>query len=140
MTVSIIYHTRFNNNAMIAEALSDTLETKGYGVSIHPVSEADPAEIPASDLYIIGSPTQIGTLPIKMEQFLNLLKIPERKDFAVFATYAEPGSKTPAKITAAMEALKAVPVTEPLMLNVKDLRGPLEEEWESRVEKWSTAL
>ncbi len=136
MTVSVIYHTRFGNNARVSSRISDELESKGYGVSIHPIEEAQPAEIPAADLYIVGSPTQIGTLPVKMEHFLQLLKIPKGKKFAVFATYAEPNSKTPGKITAVMEALKAVPVTEPLLLNVKDLKGPLEDEWESRVVEW----
>jgi flavorubredoxin len=140
MTVSIIYHTRFNNNARIAQLLSDILEERGAGVSIHPISEADPEEIPASDLYILGSPTQIGTLPVKMEQFLKLLKIPEDRKFAVFATYAEPRSQTSVKITEAMKELKALPVTDPLMLNVKDLRGPLEDDWESRLTEWSKTI
>ncbi|RKX95019.1 MAG: hypothetical protein DRZ90_10940 [Spirochaetes bacterium] len=140
MTVSIIYHTRFGNNAKVSCSISDELENRGYGVSIHPIEEAEPTEIPAADLYIVGSPTQIGTLPVKMSQFLQLLKIPEGKNFAVFTTYAEPNSKTPEKITAAMKALKAVPVIEPLILNVKDLKGPLEDEWESRVVEWCKSL
>ncbi len=140
MTVSIIYHTRFGNNAKISSTISDELESKGYGVSIHPIEEAQPTEIPAADLYIVGSPTQIGTLPVKMDHFLQLFKIPEGKHFAVFATYAEPNSKTPEKITAAMKALNAIPVTEPLMLNVKDLKGPLEDEWEFHVAEWCKSL
>ncbi len=140
MTVSIIYHTRFGNNARVSSRISDELESKGYGVSVHPIEEAQPTEIPAADLYIVGSPTQIGTLPVKMDHFLQLLKIPEGKNFAVFATYAEPNSKTSGKITAFMEALSAVQVTEPLILNVKDLKGPLEDEWESHVAAWCKSL
>ena len=140
MTISIIYHTRFGNNALVADLLSDTLESKGHGVSIHPISEAHPSEIPASDLYIIGSPTQIGTLPIRVNRFLKRLKIPSGSRFAVYATYAEPGSGAPGKITSIMEAHGAESVAKPLMLAVKDLKGPLEDEWESKVTKWIETL
>ncbi len=140
MTISIIYHTRFGNNALIADLLSDTLESKGHGVSIHPISEAHPSEIPASDLYIIGSPTQIGTLPIRVGRFLRRLKIPSGSRFAVYTTHAEPGSGAPGKITSTMEAHGAESVAKPLMLAVKDLKGPLEDEWESKVTKWIETL
>lgn len=140
MTISIIYHTHFGNNALVAGFLSDTLESKGYGVSVHPISEAGPSEIPASDLYIIGSPTQIGTLPMRVGRFLRRLKIPSGSRFAVFVTHAEPGSGAPGKITAAMEAHGAESAAEPLMLTVKDLKGPLEDEWESKVTNWSGNL
>jgi len=140
MTVSIIYHTRFSNNALVADVLSDALESKGYGVSIHPISEAQPTDIPASDLYVIGSPTQIGTLPMKVEDFLKNLKIPEGSHYAVYNTYAEPGSKAPGKIIKAMEVLGAKTVSEPLLLGVKDLKGPLEDDWESKVADWSKGL
>ena len=140
MTVSIIYHTRFSNNLLIANEISDALESKGYGVSIHPMCEAHPSEIPASDLYIIGSPTQIGTLPIKVQRFLDQLHIPEGSKYAVYNTWAEPGSKAPARIIEAMEALGAESIAEPLLLNVKDLKGPLEEGWESKALSWADKL
>jgi len=140
MTVSIIYHTRFSNNALVADVLSDTLENRGYGVSIHPICEADPSEIPASDLYIVGSPTQIGTLPMKVDRFLKDLKIPEGSRYAVYNTYAEPGSRAPGKIVEAMEALGAESAGEPLLIGVKDVKGPLEDNWESKVVVWSDQL
>jgi len=140
MTISIIYHTHFGNNALVAGKLSDILESKGHGVSVHPVSEAKPSEIPASDLYIIGSPTQIGTLPMRVSRFLKRMKISAGSRYAVYTTYAEPGSGASGMIIAAMETHGAESAAEPLMLAVKDMKGPLEDEWESKVTKWSENL
>ncbi len=140
MTVSIIYHTRFGNNARIADLLSDSLESKGYGVSIHPVSEAEPSEIPSSDLYIIGSPTQLGTIPVKMDRFLKHMKISDGSRYAVYSTYAQPGSKTTGEITGIMNNLGAVPAVDPLVLSVKYVKGPLEGEWEVKASRWSETL
>lgn len=140
MTISIIYHTRFGNNAEVAQSLSDTLESAGHGVSIHPITEARPSEIPASDLYIVGGPTQIGTIPLKLDRFLKRLKIPKGSRYAVYSTHAEANSAAPGKISAIMEAHGAQAAAGPLLLSVKGLKGPLEEEWELKVGRWSEDL
>lgn len=140
MTVSIVYDTRFGNNAALARRLSDSLESHGHGVSIHPISEARTSEIPAADLYLVGSPTQLGSLPMKMERFLKNLKIRENAMFAAFSTWAEPGSTTPQKLESAMEANGARKVMEPLVFPVKDLRGPIEDGWERKADAWAEAL
>jgi menaquinone-dependent protoporphyrinogen IX oxidase len=140
VTITIIYYTRFGNNAIIAERLSDTMESRGHGVSIHPINEASPSEIPASDLYIVGSPTQIGSAPIKVSRFLKRLKVKPESQFAIYTTYAESNSEAAAKIATAMESLGAVSTAEPLLIGVKDLRGPLEDEWESKLSQWAENL
>lgn len=140
MTVSIIYHTRFGNNAAVAELLSDELESKGHGVSIHPVNEAGPSEIPASDLYIIGSPTQIGSLPIKVARFLKRLKVPSKSLYSVFCTHAEANSGAAEKIARIMDDHGSVSAAEPLLLAVKDLKGPLEIGWEEKLKLWTEKL
>ena len=140
MTVSIIYHTRFGNNAAVARRLSDSLESLGHGVSVHPISEARPSEIPTADLYLAGSPTQLGSLPMKMEQFLSDMTVRESAMFAVFCTWAEPGSTTAEKLESALEKKGARRVTEALVFPVKDLRGPIEEGWEEEADTWAEAL
>lgn len=137
MTISIIYYTRFGNNAEVAERLSDELEARGHGVSIHPINEARPSEIPSSDLYIIGSPTQIGSMPIKVSRFLKRMKIKSGSRYAVYNTYAEANSGAAAKITGIMNDQDAVQDSEPLLLAVKDLKGPLEDGWEEKLKLWA---
>lgn len=137
MTISIIYYTRFGSNAEIAERLSEELESQGHGVSIHPINEARPSEIPASDLYIIGSPTQIGSMPIKVSKFLKRMKVTPGSHYAVYNTYAQANSRAAANITEIMNSQDAVQVTEPLLLSVKDLKGPLEDGWEEKLKRWA---
>lgn len=137
MTISIIYYTRFGDNAEVAERLSEELENLGHGVSIHPIHEARPSEIPSSDLYIVGSPTQIGTIPIKAGKFLKRMNIKPGSHFAVFSTYAEAKSGAAAKMTGIMSDHKAIQVSEPLQLAVKDLKGPLEDGWEEKLKLWA---
>lgn len=137
MTVSIIYYTRFGDNAEVAERLSEELESLGHGVSIHPIHEARSSEIPASDLYIIGSPTQIGSIPIKVSKFLKRMSIKPGGRFAVYNTYAQANSGAAAKMTGIMSDHGAIEVSEPLLLAVTDLKGPLEDGWEEKLKLWA---
>ena len=140
MTVSTIYYTQFGNNGTVARHLSDCLESHGSGVSVHPIDEARPSEIPKADLYLVGSPTQLGSLPVKMALFLQDLSIRENTVFAAFCTCAEPGSTTPEKLESAMENKGARKVTETLILPVRDVRGPIEDGWEEKADAWVEKL
>jgi hypothetical protein len=39
-----------------------------------------------------------------------------------------------------METLGAESVAEPLLIGVKDVKGPMEDDWESKVLAWSGTL
>lgn len=140
MIVSIVYHTRFGNNASIAQRISDRLESLGHGVSLHPVSEARTSEIPAADLYLTGSPTQIGTLPMRAGRFFRNMKVVDHSLFATFATWAEPDSVTAEKMEEIMKDHGARQLLPSLIFSVKDLRGPIEEGWETKTDAWADQL
>jgi flavodoxin len=140
MTVSIYYHTRFGNNTQVAEMAAKCLTDTGNQVSVRRIAETDPSVIPLSDLYIIGSPTQIGTLPLRVERFIGNLTLSPGSRFAVFATHVGSSSDAAAKITKVLESRGAEPVTGPLRLAVKDVKGPLEDGWQDLVAQWCSAI
>jgi len=140
MNICIIYETRFGNNSKIADRLMQILGNLGHNAARHLVSESEPEVIPEADLYIIGSPTQIGTLPLRIDRFLRNLELPDESRFAVFTTGVGSTSDTAEKIASILINRGGEETAGPLRLGVKDLRGPLEEGWETKLEKWSSAL
>jgi flavodoxin len=140
MNICIIYETRFGNNSKIADRLMRTLGKLGHNAARHLVSESDPEVIPEADLYIIGSPTQIGTLPLRIDHFLRNLELLEGSRFAVFTTGVGSTSDAAEKIASILINRGGQEIAEPLRMGVKDLRGPLEEGWESKLSRWSDSL
>ncbi len=140
MIVSIIYHTRFGNNESIADRLSEILENKGYGVLVQSINDTEPAEVPPSDLYVVCSPTHVGSLPVKLNRFLKKLTLKPDSRYAAIATHAGSDSKTAEKIAFLMESNGAVAAKKPLQLLVEDLKGPLVQSWPEELENWAETL
>ena len=140
MDVSLIYYTKFGNNAALASRLSERLESLGHTVQLFSVSEVQPDDIPDSDLYLVGSPTQVGTLPIKMSRFLGRIKPREGGHFAVFSTRAERESGAVGVIKSVLTEYGLKRLIPDLVISVKDLRGPMEEDWENKAEAWADSL
>ena len=140
MKTCIIYHTRFGNNAMIAKKIKEHLIERGDEVSIYQISESKPSAIPEAQLYIVGAPTQIGTLPLKAIRFFKRLNPPEGSRYAVFFTHAEAESGVPEKLASIMEGNGAVSIADPLAISVKDLKGPLQDDWEKPLKDWIGSL
>ena len=140
MKTCSIYHTRFGNNAALAEKMNELLVERGDVVSMHQISDSKPSAVPEAELYIVGAPTQIGTLPLKASRFLKRLNPPEGNSYAVFFTHAEAESGVPEKIASIMEGNGAVSAAESLSISVKDLKGPLQDDWENRLKDWIGSL
>lgn len=134
MKIALVYFTRFGNNKIISDALAERLKEKGAEVSIAPMADTRPGELPEADLYVFGSPTQIGGPPLKVNRFVKKARLTAGASFAVVATCADETSKTAEKLSEQLEAKGLRRAVDNVTVMVKDLKGPLEENWEAKID------
>lgn len=152
-----IYHaSKFGNGARVAGELQRLLIAKGNQVNVHHIKEARPRELPAADLYVFGAPGRIGKPIGSMRRFLRKLDLPSGTRYALFATH---GSARPDKKTGKMPTveerekwLRSIPIMDELLkvkgmvkvadmkVFVVDLKGPLEDGWQKKVETFADQI
>jgi menaquinone-dependent protoporphyrinogen IX oxidase len=156
MKVEILHASKFGNGATVAEELGKDMAAKGATVNVHHVKEVKAKELPAADLYVFGSPGRIGKPIGKMRRFLKKAALPSGAKVALFAT--EPISKpdkktgkvkTPEEVekwnhilsimTELIQEKGAVKVAE-TKFYVVDMKGPLEDGWQKKVEDFASLL
>ena len=134
MKITVAYFSRFGNNKTLSEALTDRLAAKGASVSIAPMTDTRPADLPEADVYVFGSPTQIGGPPLKVNRFVRKARLRDGASYVVVATCADETSKTAEKLSDQLESKGLRRAAESVTVMVKDLKGPLEEGWESKID------
>lgn len=150
MKVELYHASKYGNGAKVAEEFQRFMTVKGHPVNIHNIDDARPKELPSADLYVFGSPTRIGKPIGGMRHFLKKVDLPSGTKYAVFATHgaAKPDKKT-GKMPSADDLAKwqrSIPIMDELLrakgmvkvaemkVYVVDMRGPLEEGWQKKVE------
>ncbi|MDD1743287.1 MAG: flavodoxin domain-containing protein [Methanomassiliicoccales archaeon] len=150
MKVELFQASKYGNGAKVAEEFQKLMTMKGHSVNIHHIDSAKPKELPPADLYVFGSPTRIGKPIGGMRRFLKKINLPSGTKYAVFATHgaAKPDKKT-GKMPTEEELAKwyrSIPIMDELLrgkgmvkiadmkVYVVDLKGPLEEGWQKKVE------
>ncbi len=123
---------------------------KGHLVNIHHIDSSKPKELPLADLYVFESPARIGKPIGGMRRFLKMVNLPSGTKYALIATHGEakPDKKT-GKIPSPEEQAKwnrSIPIMDELLRGkglikvadmkvfVVNLKGPLEEGWQRKVE------
>ncbi len=129
------------------------MASKGHQIEVHHIKDAKATQLPPADLYIFGSPTRIGKPIGGMRRFLKKVNLPSGTRYALFATH---GSPQPNKKTGQMPTpeeidkyQRSIPIMDELLrakgmvkmadikIFVKELRGPLEDDWQKKVETFS---
>ena len=92
MKVAVIYDSRTGTTQAAAEAIGAELENKGHTCSVQSVDEAEPAEVGAADLILIGSWTQGLFLILQHPTAATMMFIERLGDLSgkravVFCTY-----------------------------------------------------
>ena len=158
MKLEIFHASKFGNGAMIAEELRRVLEGKGHQVSVHHIDEAKPKELPAADLYVLGSPTRFGGPIGSMRRFAKKVSLPAGTRYAVFATH---GDAVPDKKTGKMPTeeefcrmRKTIPIIDEILkekelvkvadkiflVSAEEMKGHLKEGWQGSVDEFATAI
>ena len=152
MKIELYHASKYGNGARVAEEFRRLMMAKGNEVNIHHIKDVSPKDLAMADLYVFGSPTHFGKAIGSAVRFVKKLDLPSGTKYAVFATFsaARPNKKTGKMQTEEEldhwrrtipmldEQLKAKGMNKVAEMRVfvqpENLKGPLEEGWQERVE------
>jgi len=155
MKIEYLHASKYGNGAMVAEEFSKQMAAKGVTVRVHHIREARPNELPPADLYVFSSPARFGK-PIRgMRRFLKKVELPAGTKYAILATEAAPHPGRAGRVPSEQELAKWTRV-RPIMneilqrkglaevaecrIQVTDIKGPLEEGWQDKVQAFVTHI
>jgi menaquinone-dependent protoporphyrinogen IX oxidase len=156
MHLEYFHASKFGNGARVAEAFKRQMEMRGVPVSIHRVSEVEPAALPSADLYVFSSPGRMGRPIGSVRKFLERVNLPTGTRYAILTTEitAKPDKKTGRMPTAeeSCKFQKVRPIMHEMLqdkglievgqdvVHVTDIKGPLEDGWETKVAAFADRL
>lgn len=150
MTIEYVHASQYGNGAMVADEFKKQMAANGVKVNVHHVKRVSPGELPPADLYLFSSPGRLGKPIGGARRFLKNLSLPAGTRYAILTTEAAPRpDKKTGKVPTEKELAKYQRV-RPIMneilegkglvriaegrVYVTGLKGPLEEDWEKKVE------
>jgi len=156
MKIEYFHASHFGNGAMVAEEFKKQMEAKGVTVDIHHVKNAKPKEIPPADLYMFSSPGRMGRPIGDMRNFLKKAELPSGAKYAVLTTEPAPKpDKKTGRIPTEEEQCRwqrVIPIMNKKLqekglvkvaegkIYVIDIKGPLEEGWQKKVEAFISRI
>lgn len=155
MKIEYLHASKYGNGAMVAQEFSTLMAAKGVTVDVHHIREARPGELPAADLYLFSSPARFGK-PIRgMRRFLKKMELPAGTRYAILTTEAaahpdQAGHKPSKQEMAKWQHVR--PVMNEILrgkglvevaegtVHVTEVKGPLEEGWQHKVEAFAASI
>ena len=152
MRIEYLHASKYGNGVMVAEEFCRQMAAKGVTVNVHHIREAKPKQLAPADLYLFSSPARFGKPIGTMRRFLKKLELPAGTKYAILSTEAAPHPDWAGKVPSEQELAKWTRV-RPIMkeilqrkglvevaestVHVADVRGPLEEGWQDKVEAFA---
>ena len=150
MNIEYVHASQYGNGAMVADEFKKQMAASGVTVNVHHIKRMSPTELPPADLYLFSSPGRLGKPIGGARRFLKNLRLPAGTKYAILTTEATP---RPDKKTGKMPTEKDLakyqrvrPIMNEILegkglvriaedkVCVAGLKGPLEEDWEKKVE------
>jgi len=88
MKYVIVYWSRYGNGKKLVDRLAMTLKAKGAETQVLTINEADPAAMPAADVYVFSAATEAFNLQKNMRAFMKRLKRMDGKKYGIINTHA----------------------------------------------------
>lgn len=156
MHIEYVHASKFGNGKRVADRFARQMRAKGVSVATHHVDDVDPTRLPSADLYVFSSPGRMGR-PIRgARTFLKHLRLPAGTRAAILTTEMAP---QPDKKTGRMPTEEEIctfqkvrPIMHQLLQDkglvevaqdavfVTDLKGPLEDGWETKVDAYADRI
>ena len=152
MKIEYLHASKYGNGAMVAEEFSKQMAARGVTVDVHHIRDARPEELPSADLYLFSSPARFGKPIRSMRRFLKKVELPAGTKYAILATEAAPHPDSAGRVPSEQELARWTRV-RPIMnevlqrkglvevaegkVQVTDIKGPLEEGWQHKVEAFA---
>jgi len=152
MKIEYLHASKYGNGAMVAEEFSKQMAARGVIVDVHHIQDAKPKELPPADLYLFSSPARFGKPIRSMRRFLKKVELPAGTKYAILTTEAAPHPDRAGRVPSDKELARWTRV-RPIMneilqrkgldevaddkVRVTDIKGPLEEGWQHKVEAFA---
>jgi menaquinone-dependent protoporphyrinogen IX oxidase len=155
MKIEYLHASKYGNGTMVAQEFSRQMAGKGVTVHVHHIREARPKELPPADPYLFSSPGRFGKPIGGMRRFLKKVTLPAGTKYAILTTEAaaRPGKtghvpadeQTPnwqhvrPVMKEILQGKGLVEVAEGTV-HVTNIKGPLEEGWQHKVEAFVAGI
>lgn len=150
MKIEYVHASHYGNGVMVADEFKRQMAANGVTVKVNHIKRMSPSELPLADLYLFSSPGRMGKPIGGARRFLKDLRLPAGTKYAILTTEATPRpDKKTGKMPTEKELAKYQRV-RPIMNEILEgkglvriaedkvyvtaLKGPLEEDWEKKVE------
>lgn len=150
MRIEYFHASKYGNGAMVAEEFRKQMVAKGVTVNVRHIRDTRPKELPPADLYLFSSPGRFGRPIGRMRRFLKSVSLPAGTRYAILTTEMAP---QPDKKTGRMPTEEEIARWQRVILIMNELlqgkgllrvaegkvfvtglKGPLEENWQKKVE------
>ena len=152
MKIEYLHASKYGNGALVAEEFSKRMAARGVTVDFHHIRDAKPKELPPADLYLFSSPARFGKPIGSMRRFLKKVELPAGTKYAILTTEAAPHPDKAGHVPSEQQLAKWTRV-RPIMneilqrkglvevaegkVQVTEIKGPLEEGWQDKVEAFA---
>lgn len=139
--VHILYESKFGNGKKCANYLGNVISEKGHEVNTLSIRDIKQKSLPQSDMYIFSSPTHVGKPPGKVKRFLKKMEVPgEGIKYALMTTYVDPETKTLEKMDEQIKSKGMTKVGKGIKIQVRGMKGPLEEDYEEKLQAFASEI
>jgi flavodoxin len=156
MRIEYFHASVYGNGVKVAEEFKRLMGAKGVVVEVLHIKDAAPKQMPAADLYLFSSPGRFGKPPWGVRRFLKKVNLPSGTKYALLTTEGAAGpnpktGKMPTEEELArfhrirpvmneiLQGKGLVKIAEGTVL-VTDLKGPLEDGWQKKVEQFAALI
>ena len=152
MKIEYLHASKYGNGALVAEEFSKRMAARGVTVDFHHIRDAKPKELPPADLYLFSSPGRFGKPIGGMRRFLKKVELPAGTKYAILTTEAAPHPDKAGHVPSEQQLARWTRV-RPIMneilqrkelvevaegkVQVTEIKGPLEEGWQDKVEAFA---
>lgn len=153
MKIEYYHASRFGNGEKVAEEFERQASALGATVDVNHIRDVDPANLAPADLYVFSSPGQWGKPIKKVRSFLSHVTLPSGTRYAILTTELAPKPDKRTGVIPTEEERAKWQHVRPIMndllqeagltkvaednVHVTDIKGPLEDGWESKVEAFA---
>ena len=156
MKIEYLHASKFGNGAAVATEFERQMAARGVVVDVHQIREVSPTELAPADVYVFSSPGRFGKPIGGARRWLKKVELPAGTRYALLTTEAAPKADKKTGRMPTEEELAKWQRVRPIMnellqgkglvrvaedtVHVTGLKGPLEEEWQQKVEAFATRV
>lgn len=156
MKVVYVHASKYGNGARVADEFRSRMANHDIAVETHHVDEVVPEDIPPADLYVFSSPGRMGRPIRSIRHLLKDVRLPRGTKYALLTTEMAPQPDKKTGVVPTEEEICRFQHVRPIMIEilqhkglvkvaeekiyVTDLKGPLEDGWQGKVDAFADSI